>query len=178
MKFHLPHTFGFPSRTTVGRQGGTAGQGRSADSYRGSRTRSRPAAPTSAALRSVPPRCHRHLPALPCGLRTGRPSRLALARPTAPAARTRTHRRPPLPPQPDRRGLRSHSPAPRYPPGSGRSSTRTEEQRGGGKAACAPWRAEAARRRQPGLRRKMDPRGGRRLWARRGEMMSNKVASE
>lgn len=52
MELHLPHTFGFPSRTTAGQQGRTAGQGRSADSRRGRRTRSRPTAPTSA--RSAP----------------------------------------------------------------------------------------------------------------------------
>lgn len=50
----------------------------------------------SALFRSVPLQCHRRPSALPRGLRACRPSRLALARPTAPAARTRTHRRPPL----------------------------------------------------------------------------------
>lgn len=62
LELHLPHTFGFPSRTTAGQQGRTAGQGRSADSRRGRRTRSRPTAPTSA--RSAP-LCSAPFPAVP-----------------------------------------------------------------------------------------------------------------
>lgn len=97
--------------------------------------------PQRAPLRSVPLRslqCHRRPSALPRGLRACRPSRLALARPTAPAARTRTHRRPPLLPQPDGSDLRPHNPAPHYLRGSGRSSARTGEQRGGGGGPRAP----------------------------------------
>lgn len=174
LELHLPHAFGFPSRTTAGQQGRTAGQGRSADSRRGRRTRSRPTAPTSARsalFRSVPQQRHRRPSALPRGLRACRPSRLALARPTAPAARTRTHRRPPLLPQPDGSDLRPHNPAPHYLRGSGRSSARTGEQRGGGGEGGRERPLAGGGRavwRPPGLRQKGDPWGGRRLWAWRG----------
>lgn len=130
--------------------------------------------PQRAPLRSVPLRslqCHRRPSALPRGLRACRPSRLALARPTAPAARTRTHRRPPLLPQPDGSDLRPHNPAPHYLRGSGRSSARTGEQRGGGGEGGRERPLAGGGRavwRPPGLRQKGDPWGGRRLWAWRG----------
>lgn len=150
MELHLPHTFGFPSRTTAGQQGRTAGQGRSADSRRGRRTRSRPTAPTSA--RSAPlcsapfpavpppplsaaPR-PTGLPPFPSGSREAYRSRCPHTdTPTAAAPPSARRKRPPTP-QPS-----AALPA-RLRPLLGAHRGAERRRRG---AASAPWRAEAAR---------------------------------
>jgi len=152
LELHLPHTFGFPSRTTAGQQGRTAGQGRSADSRRGRRTRSRPTAPTSArsaplcsapfpcSATAAPQRCPAACgpAALPVWLSRGLPLPLPAHGHTDGRRSSLSPTEATSDPTTQRRTTCAAPAAPRRAQGSREAA----EGRG---AATAPWRAEAAR---------------------------------